>query len=402
MSSIAISGVRAGRAGRAGSRDRAGSTDGAGSVGRQGQAESGPLPGGPKSMGQALVEFALITPIFLALLLMAIDFGRVFFTYVEIDNAAREAAAYAAANPTDLDGMLARAQQETNVQGQAGQGAVSVSAACAGPGGGEIDCGAAAGGSGTGNTVTVTATDQFSFLTPFVGSFWGSGLTISASSTVAVLDIAPGAGGGVGACGTQPAPSFTVTVNDLTVQLDASASSPQTGACAISGYNWDMGDGKNPNPPIVGMNATYTYSDAGGYIVQLTVTNPAGARSTSETVVVGLPTPSPSATDTPVPTVAPTPTPAPTVAPPVCNVAPTFTSTFTGVGNGVRAHETTFYGGYTGQPAPGSWSWNFGDGSTGSGQTVAHDYSSPGTYTVTLTVRNGSCSAVVSAQVAVQ
>jgi PKD repeat protein len=392
MSSIAISDTRAGRAG---SRQRSGP------VGRQGRAESELRPGGPKSIGQALVEFALVTPIFLALLLMAIDFGRVFFTYVEIDNAAREAAAFAAANPTDLDGMLARAQQETNVQGQAGQGAVSVAATCTGSGGAAIDCGAAAGGAGTGNTVTVTATEQFSFLTPFVGSFFGSGLTISASSTVAVLDIAPGGGGGVGSCGTQPVPSFVVTVTDLTVQLDASASTPQTGACAISGYNWEMGDGKNPNPPIVGMNASYTYAGAGTYTIQLTVTNPAGTHSTSQTVEVGLASPSPSSSDTPVPTLAPTPMPTPTVAPPVCNVAPTFTYTFTGVGNGTRKHEMTFYGGYTGQPAPASWSWSFGDGSTGSGQTVAHDYSDAGPYTVTLTVRNGSCSAAVSAPVAV-
>lgn len=56
---------------------------------------------------QALVEFALVLPILLLLLVMAVDFGRVFFGWVSIQNAARVGAAYAAENadaweaPTD-------------------------------------------------------------------------------------------------------------------------------------------------------------------------------------------------------------------------------------------------------------------------------------------------------------
>jgi PKD repeat protein len=358
------------------------------------------LPGA-RSKGQALVEFALITPLFLLLLLLAIDFGRVFFTYVEINNGAREAAAYAAANPTDLSGMLAKAQQETNVQGQAGQGAVSISATCQSPSGAAIDCGAASGGAGAGNTVTVTATEQFTFFTPFMDVFFGSSLNVSASSTAAVMVMAPGAGSAPGGCGTSPTAMFSTSVSNLTVTLDASLSSPTTGACAISGYNWDMGDGLNPYPPIVGLTTTYTFASAGSYSINLTVTNPAGESSHAIVVTVGTPTPSPSSTPTPTPTLKPTPTPAPTSPPPVCNLAPTFTYAFTGQGNGSKQHQMTFYGAYTGQPAPASWSWSYGDGNTGSGQTAANNYGSSGVRTVTLTVRNGSCSAVTSQLVSV-
>ena len=50
--------------------------------------------------GQGLVEFALILPVFLFFLLLAVDFGRLLFTYIQLSNTAREAAAYAAFNPT--------------------------------------------------------------------------------------------------------------------------------------------------------------------------------------------------------------------------------------------------------------------------------------------------------------
>jgi hypothetical protein len=54
--------------------------------------------------GQALVEFALILPLLVLLLVMAIDFGRVFFGWVSINNAARVGAAYAAANADAWEG----------------------------------------------------------------------------------------------------------------------------------------------------------------------------------------------------------------------------------------------------------------------------------------------------------
>ena len=52
--------------------------------------------------GQAMVEFALLLPVLLLLLVVAIDFGRLFATFVAINNAAREGAAYAAGHPTQV------------------------------------------------------------------------------------------------------------------------------------------------------------------------------------------------------------------------------------------------------------------------------------------------------------
>ena len=81
--------------------------------------------------GQAVVEFALILPVFLFLVVMALDFGRLFFSYVQVNNAAREGANYGQGAPSDVVGITARVNAETNVQGQAGEAASTVTASCA-------------------------------------------------------------------------------------------------------------------------------------------------------------------------------------------------------------------------------------------------------------------------------
>ena len=55
------------------------------------------------SPAQALVEYGLILPIFLLLVLGAMDFGRMFYTKMVLINAAREGASYLSYNPEDAD-----------------------------------------------------------------------------------------------------------------------------------------------------------------------------------------------------------------------------------------------------------------------------------------------------------
>jgi Flp pilus assembly protein TadG len=49
--------------------------------------------------GQSLVEFALMLPFLVLLLVGVIDLGRIYFSYMTIVNAAREGARYGAAHP---------------------------------------------------------------------------------------------------------------------------------------------------------------------------------------------------------------------------------------------------------------------------------------------------------------
>ncbi len=76
------------------------------------------------------------------------------------------------------------------------------------------------------------------------------------------------------------------------------------------------------------------------------------------------------------------------------NVVPGTTVAFTG-STGVCVGATASF---TNTSTPGSTgsSWAFGDGTNGSGATATHIYTAPGTYTVTLTNINNTCSGTVS------
>jgi Flp pilus assembly protein TadG len=46
-----------------------------------------------RGRGQSLVEFAIVLPVLILIMLGAVDFGRVFFTWIEVTNSSREGAA---------------------------------------------------------------------------------------------------------------------------------------------------------------------------------------------------------------------------------------------------------------------------------------------------------------------
>jgi Flp pilus assembly protein TadG len=73
-----------------------------------------PATRGRRRRGQALVEFALVIPIFLLVLVAIFDLGRAVFAYNTLTNAAREGARTAIVNqykPT----IVARAKQQTQI-----------------------------------------------------------------------------------------------------------------------------------------------------------------------------------------------------------------------------------------------------------------------------------------------
>ncbi len=75
---------------------------------------AGRLPLRRSGRGQALVEFALVIPIFLFLLVALFDVGRAVFSYNTLTNAAREGARMAIVNQ-DKATIIARAKAQTAI-----------------------------------------------------------------------------------------------------------------------------------------------------------------------------------------------------------------------------------------------------------------------------------------------
>lgn len=67
-----------------------------------------------------MVEFAIILPVLLLMLMLIFDVGRSIYTYSVIHNAAREAARYGIVHPTDQTGATQTALQLTSGLDQTG------------------------------------------------------------------------------------------------------------------------------------------------------------------------------------------------------------------------------------------------------------------------------------------
>jgi PKD repeat protein len=59
----------------------------------------------------------------------------------------------------------------------------------------------------------------------------------------------------------------------------------------------------------------------------------------------------------------------------------------------------TFTASVSGGAPPYSYTWNFGDGTSGTGQTVSHSYSKAGSFTASLTVTDAGAHLVTVSQI---
>lgn len=110
-----------------------------------------------RQRGQAMTEFALLIPVMIMLVLGIIEFGRAFYYYSSIANAAREGARYGVVHAADQDGIRAAA-----VSNAVGLGLTfsNIDAQC-------LPSGICA----FGNQVRVTVTYNFTSVAPLIPSF---------------------------------------------------------------------------------------------------------------------------------------------------------------------------------------------------------------------------------------
>ena len=243
-----------------------------------------------QSPGQSLVEFALLLPVFLVIVSVAVDLGRIAYARVSIANVAREASFQAAQTPSaylagqpcdaadpDANLVICRALLESTgsvITVTPADISLTCTPSCADT---------------MGNTVTVTAAGRFNLLTPIMAVFFG-GTTISFSSSATnqiaalpplvaeeseppAIAVAPDVAGLAEADALAAITAAGLTVGNRTEDFHATipagsviSTDPSAGAMVTEGETVDYVVSKGPSPAqncnTVSAGFTFTKSPA--------------------------------------------------------------------------------------------------------------------------------------------
>jgi len=149
-----------------------------------------------------------------------------------------------------------------------------------------------------------------------------------------------------------PIPDFTASPVYGKVPLTVRFSDNSTNT--PTAWHWEFGDGTNDTE----QNPVHTYTAAGNYTVELFAKNNDGYNSITKPDYIRVQPFNPPVPD------------------------------FTGTPVSGHVPLTVSFSGFSNGGVTDSWSWDFGDGSAGTGQAPVHIYTAAGTYTVTLYAAN--------------
>jgi Flp pilus assembly protein TadG len=273
-----------------------------------------------RSRGQALLEFALLLPVFLLLFAGALDLGRLYASQIAVANAAREGAMEAAQNPTSFaanqpcDSITNRVM--CRALGEATGSFVTIS-----PTNVSLTCSPAC-SSQMGYIATVQVQAPFTLLTPILAPILGGQTITLTSSQVASMMTAPGpvatpspspsptpdpsatpsptpspsptppvtpaptpspTGGPTPsptpACFTLPTAQFHLNPNSGKKKRDSFTVTDQSSSeawCPITTWSWSWGDAGAGSTSDLQFPPGHVYQTQGTYTIALVVTNLAG------------------------------------------------------------------------------------------------------------------------------
>lgn len=325
-----------------------------------------------RTRGQSVVELALILPVMLLVLFAALDFGRIYLGWVNLQSMSRSAANYAANHaeawfsPDNAVKQEARARYNELVAYDAER--INCQLPVSGPGDPDIPDPIFE-GIALGSDVTVSITCLFDPITPIIGDIVGNQVQVASH---AVFPVKSGTSGtsGPGAPAAPPVARFLASPSSgygpLTVDfVDTSTSSPTS-------WVWTFGDGSSS---LNQFPAAHAYDLVGGvattYVARLRVCNSGGC------------------SDSPPITIDVNP-------PPTAGPVPAFTAT---PRSGIKPLTVSFTDTSTG-PSPVSWAWELdGDGRVDSTtENPSFVYTADGSYDVTLTVSDGAAANTLTAR----
>jgi Flp pilus assembly protein TadG len=156
--------------------------------------------------GQGLVEFAIAFPVVMLMIAFGVDFGRVFLGWVTLNNAVREAANFAALNPSGFQApvnLAVQAEYRRMITAETQDINCTMPATLPDP--------TYPSGRSLGSPAVVAITCRFSLITPIIGNILGNQINVSASASFPVRN---GAINGVPVGGTLP--SFTTVTTTTT------------------------------------------------------------------------------------------------------------------------------------------------------------------------------------------
>lgn len=323
----------------------------------------------PRTRGQSLVEFALVLPILLFLTLIALDFGRVYLGYINLQNMARIAANFAANNssawdstPTVNDATLKTKYYNQIIADARAINCQLIDANADGVINADDFTPTFTDRNGNGNATDLGDSGQvqigcrFGVITPGLAAILGNTVKVAASSSFPVktgmtspgnpvTGSAPNAAfSGNGVITSTAAPATISGVKPFVVEFrDTSGGQPTSWLWTFP----DTGTTTTVQDPLL-----HTFANAGTYIVTMTATNMWGSSTASMSVTV------------------------------VDTSTVDFTADQTSIDPGAQVQFTD-----TSTSGGTAWAWTFGAGQgTSTQQNPTHTYNASGTYTVTLTV----------------